>query len=230
MKISALVAEMIGTFFLCFAGIAAILSTVDAADSEARLVVIALAHGLAISIAVSVFGGVSGGHINPAVTIGMLVTGRISLPNAIGYIMAQCLGGYIAALCCLVIFPEPAVANAALGIPLPAEDFAKSTTTILLTEFILTYLLVTAVFGTAVDQRGKAVKIGALAIGLTVTIDILAAGGVTGASMNPARSFGPAAALLHWEFHWMYWAAPVAGAITAAMVYQHVILNNEDEA
>ena len=103
-----------------------------------------------------------------------------------------------------------------------------STSVVLLVEFILTFLLVTAVFGTAVDERGKAVKIGGFAIGLTVTMDILAGGAVTGASMNPARSFGPALIQGHWDLHWCYWVAPIAGAVVAAMVYHHLILSDEE--
>jgi glycerol uptake facilitator-like aquaporin len=85
----------------------------------------------------------------------------------------------------------------------------------------------TAVFGTAVDERGKAVKIGGLGIGLTVTFDILAGGAVTGASMNPARSFGPALVQGHWDWHLFYWVAPIAGAVVAAQIYDKLILNKK---
>jgi glycerol uptake facilitator-like aquaporin len=98
-------------------------------------------------------------------------------------------------------------------------------------EFVLTFLLVTAVFGAAVDDRSKAGKIGvgAFAIGLTVAFDILAGGAVTGASMNPARSFGPALVQGHWEWHVLYWIAPIAGGIVAALFYEHVILEKGHE-
>ena len=93
-----------------------------------------------------------------------------------------------------------------------------------MTEFILTFLLMTAIFGTAVDDRAPGMKLGGFAIGLTVAFDILAAGPVTGASMNPARSFGPA--LVHgiFELHWCYWVAPIAGAVVAAQLYHHFLL------
>jgi aquaporin TIP len=94
----------------------------------------------------------------------------------------------------------------------------------LLTEFILTFLLMTSVFGTAVDERGKAVKIGGFGIGLTVAFDILAGGAVSGASMNPARWFAPGFQLMFWQSHWAYWLAPIAEAITAALLYEHVLL------
>jgi aquaporin TIP len=223
--VSAVVAEFIGTFFLCFAGIAAILSATDVVGGGGGLVAIALAHGLALSIAVNAFGGVSGGHFNPAVTIGMLSTGRIPFGNALVYIFAQCAGATTAAIICKSVFPAAAVSAANLGIPLPAPW--ATTSTVLLVEFILTFLLMTAIFGTAVDERGKAVKIGGFGVGLTVTFDILAAGPVTGASMNPARSFGPALVQGHWEWHALYWIAPIAGAVVAALIYQNVILDKK---
>jgi glycerol uptake facilitator-like aquaporin len=114
------------------------------------------------------------------------------------------------------------VAAANLGIPLPAAW--ATTSVVVLVEFVLTFLLMTAVFGTAVDERGRAVKIGGFAIGLTVTFDILAGGAITGASMNPARSFGPALVQGYWTWHVFYWIAPIAGAVVAALVYEHLIL------
>jgi aquaporin TIP len=216
------VAEFLGTFYLCFAGISAILSNTTEVGGMSGLLGIALAHGLALSIAVNVFGGESGAHFNPAVTAGFLVTGRIAPPLAAAYVVAQLLGATTAAGVCRVIFPLEAVTAANLGIPLPAPW--ASTGVVLLAEFIMTYLLMTSVFGTAVDERGRAVKIGGFGIGLTVGFNILAAGAVTGASMNPARSFGPALEMMHWQYHWMYWVAPIAGACAAALVYEHLLL------
>ena len=225
MKIQPLVAEFIGTFYLCFAGIAAILSSTPAVGSGAGIVGIALAHGLALSIAVSAFGGISGAHFNPAVTMGFFVTGRLPASRVMPYIFAQLLGATTAAAVCRAVFPPEAVLQAQLGIPLPA---AWVTTGVLLpVEFILTFLLMTSIFGTAVDSRGAAVKIGGFGIGLTVAFDILAGGAVTGASMNPARSFGPALVLNHWEWHWAYWVAPIAGACMAALLYDKVLLKSE---
>jgi MIP family channel proteins len=222
-NLSAIVAEFIGTFFLCFAGIAAILGTTPAIGSGAGLVGIALAHGLALSVAVNAFGGVSGAHFNPAVTMGMLVTGRIAPPNAATYIVSQLAGATTAALACRAAFPAAAVAAANLGIPLPGPGV--TTGTVILVEFILTALLIIAIFGTAVDPRGQAVKIGGFGIGLTVTFDILAGGPLTGASMNPARSFGPALVQGFFDMHIYYWIAPIAGAVFGALVYEHVILD-----
>ncbi len=222
-------AEFIGTFFLCFTGIAAILSATNAVGAHPTIVGIALAHGLALTVAVSTFGAVSGAHVNPAVTAGMLVTGRIKPVRAAMYVVAQLAGSTVAALICKAVFPAAAVAEANLGIPQPAP---WATAGIIVTmECVMTFLLVTAVFGAAVDDRAKAGKIGigAFAIGLTVAFDILAGGAVTGASMNPARSFGPALVQGYWEWHVLYWIAPIAGGIAAALVYEHVILEQGHE-
>jgi aquaporin Z len=170
---------------------------------------------------------VSGGHVNPAVTIGFLATGRISAGLAGLYIVSQCVGATIAAAACKFIFPLEAVDAAKLGIPLPGGEWVTMPV-LLLAEFIMTFLLMTAIFGAAVDERGKAVKIGALAIGLTIAFDILAGGPITGASMNPARSFGPALVYGHFDWHWCYWLAPIAGAVVAAVIYDKLILGSED--
>jgi len=218
-------AEFIGTFYLCFPGIAAILANTPAVGANLGIVGIALAHGLGLSLAIVCFGGISGAHVNPAVTIGFLSTGRIKPGLALAYIVSQLLGATTAAGLCRVIFPAAAVSAANLGIPLPAS---WATTGIVLTaEIIMTFLLMTSIFGTAVDERGKAVKIGGFGIGLTVAFDILAGGAVTGASMNPARSFGPALEMNYWTWHWAYWVAPIIGAVLAAQVYDKILLPRE---
>jgi MIP family channel proteins len=220
-------AEFLGTFFLCFAGIAAILSATPTVGGGGGLVAIALAHGLALSVAVNAFGGISGAHFNPAVTAGMLATRRIAGGLAGIYIVAQLAGATVAAALCNAIFPTAAVTEAMLGIPLPAAWATAGT--VLTVEFILTFLLIVAIFGTAVDERGKAVKIGGFGIGLTVAFDILAGGPVTGASMNPARSFGPALVAGHWAWHWAYWVAPILGGVAGALVYHHLLLGPPPE-
>ncbi len=239
--IRVMLAELIGTFFLCFAGIAAIVATQKPVESGAGIIGIALAHGLALSVAVSAFGGVSGAHFNPAVTIALLVTRRITGVRSVQYILAQLAGASLAAWACACFFPIEAVNSAKLGIPFPsippAEDLAWVSIPVLLgVEFVLTFMLMIAIYGAAIDERGQAVKIGGFAIGLTVTFDILAGGAVTGASMNPARSFGPTlvykllgsdGAERAFDLHWCYWAAPIAGAVVAALIYEYVILRND---
>jgi aquaporin TIP len=215
-------AEFIGTFYLCFPGIAAILANTPVVGANLGLVGIAFAHGLGLSLAIVCFGGISGAHVNPAVTIGFLSAGRIKPGLAVAYIVSQLLGATTAAGFCRAIFPAAAVSAANLGIPLPAS---WATTGIVLTaEIIMTFLLMTSIYGTAVDERGKVLKIGGFGIGLTVAFDILAGGAVTGASMNPARSFGPALEMNYWTWHWAYWVAPIIGAVLAAQIYDRILL------
>lgn len=219
----AYLAEFLGTFFLCFAGIAAILSGTPAVGAGGGLVAIALAHGLALSVAVNAFGGISGAHFNPSITIGMAVTQRIGPAAAGVYIVVQLLGAIAASLVCRAIFPVEAVRQGLLGLPLPQAWV--STGALLLAEIVMTFLLMLAIYGTAIDDRGRAVKIGGFGIGLTVTFNILAAGAITGASMNPARSFGPALVTGIWSFHIFYWIGPIIGATLAALLYDRVLLD-----
>lgn len=214
-----MVAEAIGTFFLCFAGIAAIV------NAQNNLLGIALAHGIALAIGVSIFAGISGGHLNPAVTIGFLSTGRIKPPLALLYIVSQLVGATLAALACKWMFLPEAVESAQLGIPLPGAWVTVPV--LLVTEAILTFLLMTSIFGTAVDERAVRMKLGGWAIGLTVAFDILAGGPVTGASMNPARSFGPALVQGNFTLHWCYWVAPIVGAVIAAQIFHHFLLKED---
>jgi MIP family channel proteins len=237
-----LLAEALGTFFFCFAGIAAIVSIESPLNSGVGLIGIALAHGLALSVAVNAFGGISGAHFNPAVTIGMFITRRIGFLGVLPYFVAQIAGAAGAAWACQLIFPPAAVEAARLGIPLPAimpgEGVEWPTVGIVLgVEFVLTFLLMVAIFGTAIDPRGQAVKIGGFGIGLAVTANILAGGLITGASMNPARSLGPAlvykltgseAGASAFDLHWCYWTAPVAGAVVGALVYDYFLLDEEE--
>ena len=215
MKIKALLAEFIATFALVFVGVGAI-----AGDylngGRTGLVGIALAHGLTIAVMVSATAATSGGHINPAVTIGLWCARKIDALNAAGYVMAQCLGVILAAAFIKLCIPQ--IALSAVGMGTPALGSGVSPLMGLLTEIILTFFLVFVVYGTAVDHRAP--KVGGLFIGLTVTLDILIGGPITGAAMNPARHLGPA--LLGGDLHdlWLYWLGPVIGGILAAVCYQ----------
>ena len=210
MNTKALVAECIGTFTLIYAGVMAI------AHGGGDLTAVALAHGLAIAVMISATAAVSGGHLNPAVTIGLLTARKIDLVNAIGYVVAQCVGGLAAAAVVLATLGQGAVA---LGTPVPASGHAPWV--VIVIEAVLTFFLVFVVYGTAVDKRAP--KVGGLFIGLTIVLGILAAGPITGAAINPARHLGPA--LLGGEGPflgqvWIYWVGPVAGGIVAAQVYR----------
>jgi MIP family channel proteins len=225
MRSAALLAEFLGTFILCFGAIGAVLSTTTAVGGVGGLLTVALASGLAVAVAVNAFIGVSGAHLNPAVTAAALATRRITPPAAAAYVASQLAGASAAAQACAMMFPATAVAEANLGIPLPAGW--ASAGTVLGVEILLTFLLVIVIFGSVVDLRGQTFKIGGFGIGLIVTLNVLVAGPVTGASMNPARSFGPALIQGHWDWHGFYWVAPVIGAVLGALVYHHLILEKK---
>src|SRR5215203_19442 len=174
------VAEFVGTFTLVFAGMAAI-----AVGSD--LVGVAFAHGLAIGVMVSGVGHISGGHFNPAVTFGFLVTRRIVPSLAVVYWIAQLGGAILGALALRALFPNEA--NLDQGVPVVNGSITVWAGLGL--ETLLTFFLVWVIFATAVDPGGAFKSIAGLAIGLTITIDILAAGPLTGAAMNPARALGP---------------------------------------
>jgi aquaporin Z len=215
MNRKALVAEFISTFALVFVGIGAI-AVDNMTGGRSGLVGIALAHGLIIAVMVSATMAISGGHINPAVTIGAWVAGKIDTNNAIGYVIAQCLGAVVAAFLIKLAVPVDALSAVAMGTPVLGNGITIGQG--LLTEIILTFFLMFAVYGTAIDRRAP--KVGGLFIGLTVTVDILMGGPISGAAMNPARHLGPALMGGPTEHIWLYWVGPIAGAVLAALVYK----------
>ena len=215
-----LAAEFIGAFALIFIGAAAIIQT-----GGQNLVAIAIAHGLAIALLVSSLGHISGGLFNPALTIGLWATRRLDTISTVAYIIAQLLGAVVAALALLLLFPEALRDAVSLGTPLLGRgiDFAQG----VILEAIATFFLMLAVFGTALDSRGP--KLGGFGIGLILTMDILAIGTLTGAAMNPARSFGPALVGGEWSNHLVYWIGPIIGAVVAALVYHYLFAEEEME-
>jgi aquaporin TIP len=208
--------EFIGPFALVFVGVGAIITT-----AGENLLAIALAHGLAIGLMVASAGHISGGVYNPALTVGLFVTGRLPSNRALVYILAQLAGGVVAALALKAIFDGSQIDAVGLGVPVVAERYEVAAG--LLAEIIATFFLMYAVFGTAVDPRG-AKAIAPLVIGLVITIDILAIGAVTGAAMNPARQFGPALVQGIWTDFWVYWIGPVIGAVAAALLHHHLLI------
>jgi MIP family channel proteins len=207
------VAEFVGTFTLIFIGVGAIHNASDP-TAGVGLLGVALAHGLAIAVMVSSTGGISGGHLNPAVTFGLFVGGKIKLPDSIAYWIAQLAGGSAAGFLLVSIYGANGVAIVAGGTPDLAKDVAQSTGIIV--EAVMTFFLVFVVYGTAVYAHAP--KIGGLAIGATITMDILFGGPITGGSMNPARTFGPALASGHWNNHIVYWVGPLLGGAVAGLI------------
>jgi len=212
------VAEFIGTFALIFIGVGAIHNNNPGVG--VGLLGVALAHGLAIAVMVSATGGISGGHLNPAVTFGLLVGGKIKLVNSIAYWIAQLAGGAAAGYLLVSFFSPNGMGVVAAGTPDLAEQISPGTGIAI--EIVLTFFLVFVVFGSAVDMRAP--KIGGLAIGFTVAMDILFAGPLTGASMNPARTFGPALASGHWHAHYVYWVGPMIGGALAGLIYGRFLM------
>ena len=216
-------AEFIGTFALVFVGGAAIITS-PMLSVQAAVVNIAFAHGLILAIMVTATMRISG-HLNPAVTAGFLVTRRIEPMMAVMYWIAQFMGAIIAAYLLKVLFPANIVAATRLGGQSISSDINMLQAISL--EAIATFFLVFVVFATAVDP--KAPRVGGFAIGLTVTAGILSIGPLTGGSMNPARSFGPALVMHIYEGQTAYFVGPLVGGIVAALLYEWLFLSREPE-
>jgi aquaporin Z len=209
------VAEFVGTFALIFIGMGSIVFL-----EASGLFGVALAHGLTIAIMASAVGHISGGHFNPAVTFAFLVTRRIVPSLAVVYWLAQLTGGVLGALALRALYPGDA--NLDRGVPVVANELNSFQGVAL--EALLTFFLVWVIFATAVDPGGAFKSIAGLAIGLTITFDILAAGPLTGAAMNPARSLGPELVQGIWDDFWIYLVGPAIGAAVAALAYDRLYL------
>jgi MIP family channel proteins len=217
---SKLLAEFIGTFALIFIGAGAG-AVVGGSVGLPGIVAIAFAHGLTVMVFAFTYGSVSGGHFNPSVTVGVLAAGAMSVGEAAGYIVSQLIGGILGALLLRTILGG---AETGLGTPELARNLALGTTTLTVTswagfmiEAMLAFFLVTVVLGTAV--AGRARNFAPLAIGMTLTLNILMGGALTGAAFNPARALGPMVATGNFSDAWLYLAAPIVGAIAAAILH-----------
>lgn len=221
------VAELIGTFVLVFLGTGSVLAVVlflaEGVD-PAGLFLIGAAFGVAVLAMIYAFGHISGTHINPAVTISLWATGRLPAKDMVAYIVSQLIGAFIASVVLIIILGTRAV-DAGMGGTAPGTDISYIQA--IVSEAVATFFLVLTIWGVAVDKRAPAGWAG-LAIGLVVAADIWVTGPWTGASMNPARSFGPLLALTFWggEYSWgdfwIYVIGPVIGGVLAAVVYDFV--------
>ena len=222
------VAEFVGAFTLIFIGAGAVLTAGTTSTSD--LLLIALAHGLAIGVMVSALAHVSGGHFNPAVTFGALVSGQIPPRLAGVYWIAQLLGGVGGAAALALIFPQTIWQPYHLGTPalgtVPSLGWDVGVGTGILVEAVLTFFLVFVIFGTGIDPKGSFNAVGGFAIGLTISIDIMMGGPLTGAAMNPARWFGPAMVSGFFDNWYVYWVGPLIGGAVAALLYRYVFLEN----
>ena len=224
-----LVAEFVGTFALVFFGVGAIsadqfLRSTSNGQSGFGLLGVALAQGLAIAIMVTSLGHISGGHFNPAVTIGFWVTRKFSTFDTLAYWVAQ-VAGAVAAAYLLRRLPFDAWSSVQLGTPDLANGVTRANGMVL--EAVMTFFLVFVVFATAVDAQGAFNKIAGFAIGLTITMGVLLGGPLTGAALNPARAFGPALAANHWNNHGVYWIGPLAGGVVAGWLYDTLFLGKK---
>ena len=204
-----LVAEFVGTFALIFIGAGAL------AIGAGGLVGVALAHGLVIVTFAYAYGHISGTHINPAVTLGLLIAGEIEFVAAIGYWIVQLLGGILGAVVLNAVLPEAGD----LGVTILGEGVTPIQG--LVVEIVLTFFLVNTIFNTAVS--GKVGNFAGLAIGLTLVLSILMGGPLTRASLNPARTLGPAVVSGNYADIWLYFVGPFVGAILAALLYIGVL-------
>ena len=221
----AAVAEFIGTFALIFVGAGAV---IVASSGQLDLVGVALAHGLVLAIMVSVTGHISGGQINPAVTIALWAAGKIATARGAVLIVAQMLGAVVGALLLRYVVGGASFDAGGAGAPALGPGVAVGKGIVI--EAILTFFLVFVVFGTAVDDRGPWNKTAGFTIGLTIAFDILAFGPLTGAAMNPARWFGPALVGGLWDDALVWIVGPIAGAIIAGVLYTTVLLRGREPA
>src|SRR5580704_6438496 len=215
-----LLAEFIGTFAFVFIGAGAAAVVGDGVGLPG-IAAIALAHGLTIMAFAFAYGSVSGGHMNPAVTVGVLAAGAMRAGDAAAYIVSQLLGGVIGALSLGAMLGGAATG---LGTPALAHNLAVGATALTITpaagfviEATLAFFLVTVVLSTAV--AGRAGSLAPLAIGMTLTLNIIMGGALTGAPFNPARALGPMVATGDFADAWLYVIAPIIGAIVAAGVH-----------
>lgn len=213
LKLRPLTAEFIGTLLFVFLGVGSIVASSGPLG-------IALAHGVGMAIIVSMTMSISGGHINPAVTFGVWIANRMDGRTAGQYVLAQVLGAVSGAALVKAVLPRVAVGMALVGTPRLASEVTFMQGVWI--EALLTFFLVSAVFGTAVSS--EAPKIAGFGIGLAIFVDALVGGGLTGAMMNPARAIGPALVAWQWNAHAVYWIGPLIGGGVAGALWKAVLL------
>ena len=212
MNTKSLIAEFVGTFALIFIGAGAV------AIGAGGLIGAAFAHGFVVIAFIYAYGHISGTHINPAVTLGFLIAGEIGFVAAIGYWIVQFLGGILGAVLLNLVLPDPGDLGATiLTTEANGGAFTVTATQGLIVEIILTFFLVNTIFNTAVS--GKARNFAGLAIGLALMFCIVMGGPLTRASLNPARTLGPAIVSGNYADIWLYFVGPFVGAILAALLY-----------
>ena len=231
-------AELIATFALVFVGSLSVTASVvifelSGPNYPVSILLIGLSHGLIISLMIYAIGHVSGGHINPAVTIPMIVCKKIGVADGVGYIIFQLIGALIGAGTHALLLPIGATVKYGLNTPGSFHGEVFSDGTVFGIEFLLTFMLVFVIFGTAVSGRAPPGWAG-FAIGMTVALGHFIGVSISGASMNPARTFGPA--VISWtqglegafQVHYIYWIAPILGGLVAAGIYKYVFMSSKE--
>jgi len=210
-------AEFIGTMLFVLVGAGSIVANVNGAAGSLG---IALAHGLGLAILVTIMLPISGGHLNPAVSVALWIGDQIDAKTLGKYVAAQLLGAIVAALLIKALFPASMARITSLGTPQMSGAMGMLAGISL--EALFTFFLVSAVFGTCVNP--EAPRVGGFAIGLTVLVVALGGGNLTGAVMNPARAFGPALVSGDWHTQAAYWVGPLIGAALAALAWKFLFL------
>nr|XP_033819498.1 aquaporin-8 isoform X1 [Geotrypetes seraphini] len=207
------VAELLGTALFVFIGC---VSVIENTESTGRLQP-ALAHGLALGLTIAILGGISGGHFNPAVSLGAWMIGGLNLVLLLPYWVSQLCGGMIGAALAKVMTTENRFSNST-GAAFTSIASDEQIPSAIGGEIVMAFFLVLAVCMGAINQQTKT-PLAPFCIGFTVTVDILAGGDVSGACMNPARAFGPAVVANYWDYHWVYWVGPmIAGLLVGALI------------
>lgn len=223
----AAIAEGIAVLLFVFIGAGAVVLLAGGGLSIPGLTGIALTHGIAIATLVAMTAKLSGGHINPAVTFSAVLLGRMKPAPGVAYIAAQLIGAVIGALLLQVVLVD--TIEGTLGAHPGATEQVDGVGAAVIVEVILTFVLVFVIFATAFETRGGLGNVAPLAIGFAILIDHFVGVPLTGASMNPARSFGPALVAGEWTDHWIYWVGPGIGGALAGMVYTLLYTEDEEE-
>ena len=215
----AYLAELTGTFSLVWLASTTMAVYAERApgDPSANTLVNALAYGLALMVVIYAIGPISGCHINPAVTIALWSVGKIPLNEGIAYMVAQLFGGILAGIVHATLL---GVGASSAGLTLPGTGIGDGQVAII--EAILTFVFVFVLMGSVVGGK-RVTGWSGLAPGMALTLAVLVAGPLTGASLNPARTLGPAVVSANWTVHWAYWIGPIAGAVLAANLYQRIV-------
>ena len=203
--------EALGTFCLVFAGTGTVIVN-QVKEGQVTGLGISLVFGLVVLAMIYAVGHISGAHLNPAVTLAFFFAGRHPRKEIAPYIIAQLTGAVFASVILRFIFFED---ETGMGVTLPAGSWPQS----FLLEFILTFMLMFVIMGVARDDHAEGLMAG-VAIGSMIALEAILGGPISGASMNPARSFAPALISGHFDFHWIYWIAPILGSITGAQIYR----------